>query len=330
MATIQDVAKHAHVGVGTVSRVLSGKGYVKAETREKIMQSIKALNYVPNEMARNLFYQKSGIVAVIVPRVSHPFFAEFVNEAEAALCKEGYQTMICNTWSECNYELRYLDMLQRRVVDGIIFGSHTLDVEHYQKIQRPVVALDRDLGPNIPCVSVDHEEGGRMAAEALIEAGCRCVLQFRGNGSVSSPSNRRHEVFERIMQEHGITCHNYIMEWNSLGYEYFESITEHILERYPDVDGVFAVDPIAMNLIRRAAESGKKVPQDLKVVAYDGSAVARLASPSLTVVCQPIAQLAQESVRLVLDLIQGKTTDQHVELHVSLRHGRSTMKTSER
>lgn len=219
MATIQDVAKKAQVGVGTVSRVLSGKGYVKAETRERILKSIEELNYIPNEMARNLYFQKSGIVAVIVPQISHPFFAEFIDHVESALCKEGYQTMICNTWSEKNYELRYLDMLKRRVVDGIISGSHTLEIEHYQNLQRPVVALDRDLGPDIPCVAVDHSEGGRLAAEILIKAGCRRVLQFRGDGLVSSPSNLRHDVFARTVQEHGVTCYSYAMDWNSFSYD---------------------------------------------------------------------------------------------------------------
>ena len=79
MVTIQDVAKHANVGVGTVSRVLSGKGYVKDETRKKIQASIETLNYTPNERARNLFFRKSGIVAVIVPEMAHPFFAQFVS-----------------------------------------------------------------------------------------------------------------------------------------------------------------------------------------------------------------------------------------------------------
>lgn len=330
MATIQDVAKNAQVGVATVSRVLSGKGYVKAETRERILQSIEELNYIPNEMARNLYYQKSGIVAVIVPQISHPFFGEFVDNVEAALYKEGYQTMICNTWSEKNYELRYLDMLKRRVVDGIIFGSHTLDVEHYQNVHRPLVALDRDLGMDIPCVAVDHREGGRLAAEALIQAGCRRVLQFQNNGLVSSPSNLRHDVFEKAMREHGITCYSYVMDWNSFSYDCYEHVTEHVLEEYPDIDGVFAVDAIAMNLLRRAAEMGKRVPQDLKVVAYDGTGVSGLASPSMTTICQPIAQLAQECVRLIIEQIQGKALERkYVELRVSVKQGRSTMTADE-
>ena len=89
MPTIQDVARRAGVGAATVSRVLSGKGYVKSETRERIRQAIEELHYTPNEMARNLYYQKSGIVAVIVPELAHPFVAQLVSAMEVALCAAG-------------------------------------------------------------------------------------------------------------------------------------------------------------------------------------------------------------------------------------------------
>lgn len=181
MPTIQDVARRAGVGAATVSRVLSGKGYVKSETRERIRQAIEELHYTPNEMARNLYYQKSGIVAVIVPELAHPFVAQLVSAMEVALCAAGYQTMVCNTFYERNYEQRYLDMLKRRMVDGLIFAAHTsLDVSQYQNLDLPIVGFDRILGPDIPCVSADHEAGGRMAAEALLACGCRNVLQFVG------------------------------------------------------------------------------------------------------------------------------------------------------
>ncbi len=326
MSTIKDVAKHANVGAATVSRVLSGKGYVKAETRDRITDAIHELNYTPNEMARNLFYRKTGIVAVSIPRLSHPFFTEFVSEVEAELGKEGYQTMVCSTWSEQNHEQRYLDMLERQIVDGIIFGSHTLDVEQYRKVGRPIVALDRDLGPEIPCVAVDHEEGGRLAAEILLQAGCRKVLQFRGKGETFSPSEQRHDVFEKVIQKHGAVCYNYITKWNSLSYSYYAEITEHILEEYPDIDGVFAVDAIAMNVLRRAEEQNIRVPQDLKVVAYDGTNITQFASCGVTTICQPISQLASESVRLLMEMIRGEIPrEKNVKLNVTVRKGRSTM-----
>jgi LacI family sucrose operon transcriptional repressor len=94
MTTIQDVAKQAGVGAATVSRVLSGKGYVKQETRERVTRAIEALNYTPNEMARNLHHKKTELVAIIIPEASHPYFAAFTNADEIALFHNGYHSLI--------------------------------------------------------------------------------------------------------------------------------------------------------------------------------------------------------------------------------------------
>lgn len=330
MATIQDVAKHAHVGVGTVSRVLSGNGYVKEETRQRVQSSIKELNYTPNEMARNLFFQKSGIVAVIVPEVAHPFFAQFVNAAEILLCEKGYQTMICNTYSEQNYEQRYLEMLKQRRVDGIIFGAHTaLDISQYENIELPIVALDRDLGKHIPYVSVDHKAGGKMAAEELIRSGCRNVVQFIGvkkEEEISSPSSVRHDVFSEIMGQHGIKCTTLRYKWISADISYYQTEAAKLMEEYPDVDGVFATDLMSMAVLQSALLHRKRVPEDLKLVAYDGTYAIGFAYPRITTVVQPIERLAREAVHLVTDLIHGKKIEnKNVELQAVLRPGDTTL-----
>lgn len=324
MATIQDVAKHAHVGVATVSRVLNGTGYVREETRVKVLSAIAELNYTPNEMAKNLFRSRTGIVAVIVPDTSHPFFAEFVNAAEHALSHRGYQTMVCNAWHEAASELHCLEMLKQKRVDGVIFGAHSLDTHLYQSTDRPIVALDRNLGPNIPCVAVDHRTGGQAAAEVLIQAGCKKVLQFGGDQSITSPSNLRHSEFERIMQEHGIPCFRVVPPWAADHYGLNLDTARETLDRFPDVDGVFGTDIIAMSTLLAARERGIRVPEDLKVVAYDGTGIVKLAQPSLTTIVQPITQLAQECVRLIVERIEGRETEHYVELKPVLHHGQST------
>ena len=96
MASIKDVAQKAGVGVGTVSRVLNNSGYVSDETREKIEEAMKNLQYTPNELARNLYRKKSGIIAVLVPTVEIPFFAELVHNIEAELYNEGFKIMLGN------------------------------------------------------------------------------------------------------------------------------------------------------------------------------------------------------------------------------------------
>lgn len=324
MATIQDVAKHAHVGVATVSRVLNGSGYVKAETKERIMQAIKELNYSPNEMARNLYFKRTGIVAIIIPQIAHPFFAEFVDAVITDLEKVNYKAMICNTWDESHYELQYLDMLKRNMVDGIIFGAHSLDVEKYQNIDRPIVALDRELGGGIPCVCADHITGGRIAAETLLKAGCKNVLQFCGTKEVSTPSFLRHEMFSKVMMENGCQCRNYTMSRNGFSYEYFRQITADALSKYPDIDGVFATDVIVMSYIRQALSKGIRIPEDIKAVSYDGTSASDLSGVPLTTIMQPISQLASECVRMMMDLIQSKPIENTmVTLPVSLRKGTS-------
>ena len=327
MTTIQDVAKHAGVGAATVSRVLSGNGYVKQTTRERVLRSIEELNYTPNEMARNLFHGKSGIVAVIIPELAHPFFSEMVSAIEVELCNLGYQTMVCNTFYEKNYELRYLEMLKRQRVDGIIFGAHTsLAAEMYQELQRPVIGLDRRLADTIPLVAANHVDGGRMAAEELIRSGCRNVAQFGGvDDNVSTPARHRHYVFRRVVEENGLTCHSYPKQPNYSAYNTYQEAAARLFAEHPDVDGIFGTDLYAAACLQYALSHGIRVPQDVKIVAYDGTHMTRFLDPDMTTICQPIEKLANESVRLITELIKGnEISEREIILPVRLRRGNTT------
>lgn len=327
MTTIQDVARHAGVGAATVSRVLSGKGYVKQETKERVMQSIEALNYTPNEMARNLFHGKSGIIAVIIPELAHPFFSEMVNAIEVSLCEAGYQTMVCNTFYEENYELRYLDMLRRQRVDGIIFGAHTsLDSDQYRTLQRPVIGLDRKLAEDIPYVAADHEEGGRLAAEELIRGGCRSVVQFgEVEDNVITPSSQRHVVFRRVVEARGIRCSSYPKQPHYSAYDTYQEAAVRMFEEHPDVDGVFGTDLYAAACLQYALAHGKKVPEDLKIVAYDGTHLTRFLYPEMTTICQPIREIAAEAVGMIMNMIrENEIRQDRIILPISLRRGKTT------
>ncbi|MBR2728625.1 MAG: LacI family DNA-binding transcriptional regulator [Eubacteriales bacterium] len=327
MTTIHDVARHAGVGAATVSRVLSGKGYVKLETRERVMQSIRKLNYTPNEMARNLYFRKSGIIAVIVPDLSHPFFSEVVNAIEAALREEGYQTMVCNSFSDRNYELRYLEMLKRQQVDGIIFGAHTsLASEQYRNLERPVIGLDRRLADNIPIIAADHEEGGRLAAEEMLRSGCKKIIQLGDiEDSVATLSIRRHAVFREIVEEAGISCLSYPKHPENYTFDAFYETAACMFAEYPDTDGVFGTDLYAAAALRYALEHGIRVPEDLKIIGYDGTEMMRFLYPDITLISQPIEDLAKESVRMITEMIRGKEIPQkRVVLPITLRRGSTT------
>lgn len=326
MAGIKDVAKRANVGVGTVSRMLNNSGYVADATRKKIEVAMKELNYTPNELARNLYHKRTGIIAVLVPNVLNPFFAEFIDYAEADLYEAGFKMMVCNTAQESNAELEYLDMLNRHIVDGVITGVHSLDVEEYEKVNKPIVALDRYLGSHIPVVAVNHREGGRLAAETLIQNGCRKILHFRGAEIVNSPYHERHIEFERIMKEHHVDTYTYDMKWNRMDLAYYKEVVQDVFSKTEDFDGVFAVDALAIECMNETIRRHRKVPRDVKFVAYDGTFITDLVEPKMTAVVQPIEGLARESVRLLINRINGKEyRDKVVLLGVKLREGNTTV-----
>lgn len=325
MAGIKDVAKKAQVGVGTVSRMINDSGYVSEETRKKIEIAMKELNYTPNELARNLYHKRTGIIAVLVPNITAPFFAEFVNHVEAELYKYGYKMMLCNTEKENNAEAEYLDMLNRHIVDGIITGVHSLNVETYEKINKPIVALDRYLGEDIPVVTADHKEGGRLAAELLVKNGCRNVLHFTGSTEISSPYLERHFEFERVMRNHGINVFTYQLKLNRFDVEYYREVAKDAFSKSADYDGIFAVDELAVECMNEVIRSKKRVPEDIKIVAYDGTFIADMTEPRLTVIAQPIDSLAKESVRLLRDLMNGKSfKNKQIILDVQIRGGGTT------
>lgn len=322
MSSIKDVAKMAGVGVGTVSRMINDSGYVADDTKEKIRIAMDELGYIPNELGRNLLRRRTGIIAVLIPSISNPFFSQFVEFVEVELKRLNYKTMICNAMRAENNELEFLDMLDRHMVDGIITGVHSLDENEYKRIKKPIVALDRYLSDDIPVVAVDHRLGGRIAAEVLIKAGCKRVLQFRGSMNIKAPYLDRHDEFSKVMKQNGIEVIEYDLAWNRFEMSYYMQVIDDIFEREINFDGVFGVDELAILCINELFRMGKKIPEDVKVIGYDGTFVSRLVRPELTCIEQPIEELAKKTVDVLEKCISGKKIENNnIVCQVRLREG---------
>lgn len=235
--------------------------------------------------------------------------------------------MVCNSFSDRNYELRYLEMLKRQQVDGIIFGAHTsLASEQYRNLERPVIGLDRWLADNIPIIAADHEEGGRLAAEEMLRSGCKKIIQLGDiEDSVATLSIRRHAVFREIVEEAGISCLSYPKHPENYTFDAFYETAACMFAEYPDTDGVFGTDLYAAAALRYALEHGIRVPEDLKIIGYDGTEMMRFLYPDITLISQPIEDLAKESVRMITEMIRGKEIPQkRVVLPITLRRGSTT------
>lgn len=321
MASIKEVAKRAGVGAGTVSRALNGSGYVADETKERVLAAAKDLDYKPNELARNLFQNRTGIIGIVIPDMENPFIGKLLKNIEIELYKNGYKAMVCNTIEISNREQDFIDMLKQNVMDGIITGANSLRNDAYMNLNRPVVAIDRDLGPSIPMIHSDHAKGGRLAAQLLLNAGCKNVLQFGGTFRLQTPTNDRHLEFIRVMEEGGATVKTVEMEWNVMEYEYYRRVMAQYMDIYQNIDGVFTTDVGAIYCLSMALHRGIRVPEALRIVGYNGIDIARLFTPELTTIAQDVPALARRSVGTMMDLLAGKEVEMEQIVDISIRKG---------
>lgn len=321
MATIKDVAKLADVGIATVSRMMNGTGYVSESSRKRIEEAVRELNFIPNERARNLPRKRTGIIGVIIPDFQTPFYAAFLRQVEMELYQYGYKTMVCNTVKISDREKEYINMLERNIVDGIITCALSVEDTVYQQINKPIVSMDHNLGDAIPLIHSDHKKGGRLLAEYLVERGCRKVIQMGGLFRVNTPSNDRYTEFEKVMNEHHIPVWTMEMEWNRMDYSYYVELLKNHIDEIREADGIFASDMGAIALYHFVTDLGIKVPEQLKIVGYDGLDFTRMVTPKVTTVCQDIPLLARKCVETLMKLIQGEgdieyhqITDVHLQI----------------
>lgn len=273
MASIIEVAKKAGVGIATVSRVINNSGYVKKETRDKIEQVIKEVGYVPNEIARSMTLQRNHIVAFILPNSTHLFFGELLYFVEEELFNKGYKLMICNSSMQTEKDLAYIELLKKNRVDAIILLTNN-DVESYLDKTLPIISFDRKF-EGVPFVASDNYHGGVMAARHLVEKGCKHIM-FIGddaqgvNTKVSTEVSKRRLGFIDELKKHGID-HIINVEYPLGNYIYIPEYVHQIIRSHPEVDGIFCIsDAVAAEVIINLEKHGRRIPEDVRVIGFDG------------------------------------------------------------
>ena len=314
MPTIKDVALKAGVSVTTVSRVLNNRGYLSEELKEKVYGAMEALHYRPNELARSLSRSRSNIIGLIIPHVSHPFFGELAGHIEDHAYRKGYKLLLCNSQLDKSKEMDYIDMLRSSRVDGIIMGSHTLEVEAYNHIHLPVVTFDRKLSDEIPYICSDNYKGGALATTLLVDKGCRKLAHIGGHPQLNVLSLERYRAFKDIAEQKGVWHTSLHTDINGFNFQEYERLLEQLFQEHPDVDGIFASsDIIAAYALKACKESGRKVPEQLKIIGYDGISLRGLLTPVITTIRQPIQDMAARAVDLILEQVEGnKVAMEHV------------------
>ena len=320
---IKDVAKVAGVSPTTVSRVLNNRGYISTETRSKVYKAMEQIGYYPNEIARALLNNRTYFIGIIVPSIISPFHGEIVEELEICLAREDYKMLLCNSNNRIEAEKEYIGMLRRNQVDGMIVVSHNLDVEEYVGLSMPVIAIDRFLEDKIKTVSCDNYQTGVLATRHLLERGCRRILCIRGDKRLRMPGNDRSRAYQEVMEEAGLKP--MILEAPFVKpIEEKRKLICDMLDAYPDVDGVFAGDDLlAAMTLQIAREKGMSVPEKLKIIGVDGARQTRFFLPELTTIRQPIQRIAEQAVKKLIDLIEGRPCEDSLALPVELLQGKT-------
>ncbi|UZT08420.1 MULTISPECIES: LacI family DNA-binding transcriptional regulator [Clostridium] len=323
---IQDVARLAGVSPTTVSRVLNDRGYISDETREKVNKAMKELNYFPNDVARSLFNKRTNLIGVILPTVSNPFFGELTFYIENICNSLGYKILLCNSLNNIDNEERYLEMLMRNQVDGIIVGTHNQGILQYKNDNMAVVSIDTDLSENIPIIGSDNYNGGKIATELLLSKGCKKIINIDGEFNLRTQARLRKIAYEDVMKSNNRIPITYEIVSTFDGGNQIQ-IANKILDEHPEVDGVFATnDLFAAAFINEARKRRRKIPEDLKIVGYDGTETSRSLLPDLTTIKQPIELIAKTSIELLIKEIEGDFSNRKskIALPVSLIEGKTT------
>lgn len=298
LPTMKDVAQEAGVALGTVSKVFNGIP-VGDSYRLRVEAAAKKLGYQVNQYARGLRASKTYTVAVILPGVDHPFFAALAQHLCTALAQRDHRMLLYVTASRPDIEQRCVTMVQQNRVDGIIGLTYNPELEIDPQL--PYVSIDRTFSPNVPCVSSDNFGGGQLAAEKLLELGCKHPLFLRIGSSVPGESDKRGDGFESVFRQRGVGCAALRLSDEDGFAPFRDFLSEHMSGGQLEFDGIFCVnDFLAVRVRGFLEELGLRVPEDVQLIGFDG--IRRFAEGGFhcSTIVQPTARIAETSVELLL------------------------------
>lgn len=319
MATLKDVAKETGLTVSTVSRVLNNRGYISEETRKKVYEAMKKLNYQPNEVARSLSRKATNTIGVIVPHIRHPYFAELISNLESQAYRHKHKILLFNSQEKNEKESEYLEMCKSNRVAGIILCSGTVQMQQLTGLNVPLITIERYLENGTAGVQCNNRQGGSLAARHLIEKNCRHLIHISGVHETVMPADERTAGFQEVCKQQGIECHT--VATNAFQYNHLEyhEILEQVLREHPEADGIFASsDLIAAQLLQVCRKLDISVPEQIKIVGFDDVNIASLTTPPLTTIHQPVKEMAREAVELLIRAGNGEVVPSRTMLPVAL------------
>jgi len=326
MVDIRDVAKHAGVSVSTVSNVLNGRiDQMRKETLKRIEESIKVLKYHPNKLAQQLKTGHVKMLGILVPSIMNPNFAALVNNIESiAKEKYGYQVLLANTSRQDKQEKLFLNDLLSFGVKGVIVVSSSIEKKHFiNAINKGMVMVNYDGLTSeeahnnkkilIDSISMDNFQAGKLAADFLLQQGCKNIVFVTIKGNITSRNNKILGFLDSLKSA-GLSTKNRIIE-GTAQFAYGDSelaeigklLANEIIKNNKTLpDGIVAInDMLAIGIISELTRLGVKIPQDISVIGIDNMFLDTLFSPSLTSIASPLSDMATLMVDRLIAMLNG-------------------------
>ena len=307
-ATIKDVAALAGVSAATVSRALDDRPEISSETKERVRSACAQLGYVPNAAARGLAGHATHTIGLVLPDISNPYFSGMATAIEETAAAHGCRVFLSNSLRKEDRELRAIENLVARQVDGILVNpvSPESQLRHREVLGGlPCVYLGANHDESPSYVMVDNETGAYAAARYLIRLGHRDIL-FLGGRTTSRTREQRIRGFRRALAEAGLEGRELPAPPNVTLMRQWSYETALELLKGPLPDAIFAYsDMTALKVLEAAEERGVRIPEDLSMVGYDNIAFGALHRIHLTTVSQHKYQQGQIAVERLLEKING-------------------------
>ena len=335
-ATLRDIAEMTGFSVSSVSLVLNDRpNRISAESREKILEAAKRLDYHPNQAAVSLITRRSNAIGLIIPDITNMFFAQIAKGAETRSSQLGYSLILCNTNDDPEKDLDYLNVLLDRGADGILLVSSYkpgIEKEPFESkkllAEKPVVLVDRNADRLVDSgrysgVFSDNELGAYLATKHLLSLGHRKIGCVTGPMGAASSKNRLFGYI-RALQEAELPFDGALVREGNYhidtGFEFGCALID------AGATAIFAFnDMMAYGVYRAASVKGVSVPGELSIVGYDDLPFSEIAEPPLTSVRQGAYEIGVEAVNaIVRQITEPETAPQNVTLRPELVVRKST------
>jgi LacI family transcriptional regulator len=321
--TIIDVAREANVSYTTVSRVINGKGYVRADTRERVLRAMTKTGYTVNRQARALAGGRHQVIGLLVPELDTSYIGEVLRGIDEEIAAAGYDLMLYTTHRRRTRESIFVNSITTGMTDGLLMILPVDPATYVTSIRRrdfPFVLIDHEgLDDEGPSVGATNREGARQAMRCLIDLGHRRIGFITGNLDMDCAKERL-AGYRESLAERGIPVDDDLIAEGNFHKPLAFQQTRALLALADPPTAIFAANDVsAFGVMDAVRDLGLRVPDDVSVIGFDDIPDARMSAPALTTVRQPMREMGARATRMLLDQIAGKHPDpRRIELSTEL------------